>query len=159
MSTMGRGLEVVLREHPFFVGLFDGQLELLAGCGRNERYEEGSFLFRENEPADHFFILRHGKVRVEIHSSRRGPIVLETLGAGEVLGWSWLIPLYKWRFDARAMELTRAIALDGKCLRTKCEENPALGYEMLKRFSAVFAERLKATRLQILDVYGHRPKK
>jgi hypothetical protein len=72
------------------------------------------------------------------------------------LGWSWLIPPYKWRFDARAIETTRAFALDGKCLRGKCDEDPRLGYELLKRIAATIAERLHATRLQMLDVYGAR---
>ena len=74
----------------------------------------------------------------------------------DVLGWSWLIPPYRWRFDARAIDLTRAIALDGKCLRGKCDQDPRLGYELLKRVAAIMAERLHATRLQMLDVYGAR---
>jgi CRP-like cAMP-binding protein len=78
------------------------------------------------------------------------------LAAGEVLGWSWLIPPYHWKFDARAIEQTRALALDGKCLRTKCEEDHDLGYELLKRFAQIMEERLQATRLQLLDVYGLR---
>jgi hypothetical protein len=77
------------------------------------------------------------------------------LGEGEILGWSWLIPPYNWHFDARAVELTRAIALDGKCLRNKCEQDHDLGYELLKRFAHIMEQRLQATRLQLLDVYGN----
>jgi CRP/FNR family cyclic AMP-dependent transcriptional regulator len=69
------------------------------------------------------------------------------------------VPPYRWHFDARAVELTRAIALDGECLRGKCEEDHDLGYEIMKRFALVIAERLEATRLQLLDVYGNGPKK
>ncbi len=91
-----------------------------------------------------------------MHPPERDSVVLQTIGAEEILGWSWLIPPYQWRFDARAVELTRAIALDGQCLRNKCEANSRLGYELLKRVAQVFAERLLATRLQLLDVYGKR---
>ena len=85
---------------------------------------------------------------------QRKPIMLATLGEGEILGWSWLLPPYLWRFHAHAVESTRAIALDGKCLRTKCEQNHDLGYEMLKRFAQIMEQRLEATRLQLLDVYA-----
>jgi len=153
MNTKSKGLEVVLREHPFFEGLSEEHVRLLAGCGRNERFEKGSFLFRESGPADRFYIIRRGKVRVEIHSTRRGPLMLETLGEGEVLGWSWLVPPYRWRFDALALELTRVVAMDGACLRGKCEDDPALGYELLKRFAQVLADRLEAARMQLLDMY------
>jgi CRP-like cAMP-binding protein len=82
--------------------------------------------------------------------------VVDTIGEGEILGWSWLLPPYHWKFHARATEAVRAIALDGKCLRTKCEQNHDLGYELLKRFSQIMSRRLDATRLQLLDVYGAR---
>jgi CRP-like cAMP-binding protein len=93
-------------------------------------------------------------VALEIVAPQRGPIIVETLGEGDILGWSWLIPPYNWHFDARAVELTRAIALDGKCLRTKCEADHDLGYELLKRFTNIMEQRLEATRLQLLDIYG-----
>jgi CRP-like cAMP-binding protein len=101
-------------------------------------------------------MIRQGKVAIQIQAAERGPITVQTLGEGDVLGWSWLIPPYRWRFDARATELTRAIALDGKCLRTKSEEDHNLGYELLRRFSSIIVQRLEAARLQLLDVYGTR---
>jgi hypothetical protein len=91
---------------------------------------------------------------VETFAPGRGPIIIQTLGEGEVLGWSWLIAPYRWRFDGRAVELTRAIALDGECLRGKCEEDHNFGYKLMKRFAHVMEQRLQATRLQLLDVYG-----
>ena len=92
---------------------------------------------------------------VEIFGAQKGPITVQTIDDGEVLGWLWLIPPYNWHFDARAVELTRAIALDGKCLRTKCENDHDLGYELLKRFTSIMEQRLEATRLQLLDIYGN----
>jgi hypothetical protein len=84
----------------------------------------------------------------------RGSITFQTVGVGEIVGVSWLVPPYRWTYDARALELTRAIAMDAGCLRGKCEQDHDLGYEVMKRFVPVLVERLQATRLQILDVYG-----
>lgn len=151
---MMQTLEPILSEHPFLKGLKPEHLKLLVGCASNVRFNAGQYLFREGEEANQFYMIRQGKVAVEIHAAGRGPITVQTVGEGDVLGWSWLIPPYRWRFDARALELTRAIALDGKCLRTKSEEDYDLGYELLKRFSNIIVERLEATRLQLLDVYG-----
>ena len=149
-------LEPVLAEHPFFQGLAPEYLRVLVGCASNVRFEAGQQIFREGEEANEFYLIRHGKVALEVYVPGRGSITIQTLGAGEILGWSWLVPPYQWRFDARAVELVRAIALDGKCLRTKCEDDPRLGFALLKRFAHVMTERLQATRLQLLDVYGNR---
>ena len=83
----------------------------------------------------------------------RGGLTIQTLGAGQVLGWSWLVPPYNWRFDGRAAEVTRAIVFDGKCLRGKCEEDHELGYELQKRVISILGEHLDATRFRLLDVY------
>jgi CRP/FNR family cyclic AMP-dependent transcriptional regulator len=147
-------LENILAEHPFLKGLEQQYIQLVAGCASNVRFDEGEFLLHEGEEANLFYIIRHGKVAVETFAPERGSLIIDTLTEGDVLGWSWLIPPYQWRFDARAVELTRAIALDGKCLRTKCEQDHNLGYELLKRFAHIIEQRLQATRLQLLDVYG-----
>jgi CRP/FNR family cyclic AMP-dependent transcriptional regulator len=147
-------LEPILAEHPFIKGLEPHHVQLIVGCASNMRFDAGQFMLREGEEANQFYIIRKGKVALEIFSPEKGPIIIDTLGDGEVLGWSWLIPPYHWRFDARAVELTRAIALDGKCLRNKCEEDHDLAYELLKRFAHLMEERLEATRLQLMDMYG-----
>lgn len=147
-------LERILAEHPFFAGLDARHIQLIVGCATNVRFDAGQFIFREGEEANEFYVIRHGKVALEIFVPGRGPVTIQTLGEGEILGWSWLIPPYHWHFNARAIELTRAIALDGKCLRAKCEDDHDLGYELLKRFAHIVEQRLQATRLQLLDVYG-----
>jgi CRP-like cAMP-binding protein len=118
------------------------------------RFDGGQYLFHEGEEAEKFFLIRHGRIALEVFTPDRGPITIQTLEPGDILGWSWLVPPYQWRFDAKAIELVRAIALDGKCLRTKCETDHDLGYDLLKRFAHVIEQRLEATRLQLLDVYG-----
>ena len=146
-------LEPILAQHPFLRDLRPGHIVLLNGCASNVRFNAGQFLFHEAEEADKFFIIRQGKVAIEIFFPARGPITIETIGEGDVLGWSWLVFPHQWRFDARAVEMTRAIALDGTCLRDKCEEDHDLGYELLKRFAHIIDRRLQATRLQLLDIY------
>ena len=147
-------LERILGEHPFFEDLEPEYLKLLVGCASNVRFQIGAYLFREGEEASHFYLIRQGRVAVEIYAPQRPPIVVQTLEGGDILGWSWLIPPYHWRFDARVVEPARAIALDGKCLRSKCEENHDLGYALLKRFAHIVDQRLEATRMQLLDVYA-----
>jgi len=153
---MMQTLEPILSEHPFLKGLKPDYLKILVGCASNVRFNAGQHLFREGEEANQFYMIRQGKVAVEVRAAELGPITVQTVGEGDVLGWSWLIPPYRWRFDARALELTRAITLDGICLRTKSEEDHDLGYELLKRFSNIIVERLEATRLQLLDIYRAR---
>ena len=96
-------------------------------------------------------------IALEIHAPGRAPIIVATLGAGEVLDGSWLVPPYRWAFDARAVELTRLLGVNAKCLRDKCEADHDLGYELMKRFVGAMGEKLHAARLQALDVYGSQP--
>jgi CRP-like cAMP-binding protein len=148
-------LEPLLREHTFFRGLEPEHLTLLVGCSTNVRFAEGEFLLREGDGADRFFLIRHGHVAIEVPAPSGGSITVQTVGEDEVVGFSWLFEPYRWEFDARAVETTTAVALDGVCLRTKCDEDPRLGYDLMKRFARVMVSRLQATRLQLLDVYGH----
>jgi len=147
-------LEGIVGQHPFFKGLEQRHIQLIVGCAKNVRFEEGEIVFHEGDPADQFYFIREGLVAVELMIPNRGFTTLQTVGEGEVLGWSWLMAPYRWRFGARTLQPTRALAFDGKCLRGKCEEDHDLGYELLKRFTNVVTERLEATRLQLLDLYG-----
>ena len=147
-------IEQILKDVSLFNGLTQPELELIAGCGRNVQFREGELLFRDGEQANTFYVLRHGSVALETFVPARGSVVIETLEAGEVLGWSWLFAPYRWHFDARALTVVRATGFDGACLRDKCAADPALGYELMGRFAQVVIERLQWTRLRLLDVYG-----
>ncbi len=147
-------LEKILIQHPFVEGLPSEHIQLILGCAKNVVFEPGKYLFKENEEANSFYIIRSGKVALEIYSPEVGSIIIQTLGDGEIIGWSWMVPPYQWRFDARAIELTRVIELDGTCLRNKCETDPSLGYEIMKRLANVFEQRINAMRIQLLDLYG-----
>lgn len=147
-------LERIIAEHPFFEGLDNDFTKLMVSCASNVRFTAGTYILKEGDPANTFYLIREGKVAVEVFAPQRKPIIVATLSVGELLGWSWLLPPFQWKFHARAVDSVRAIALDGKCLRTKCEENHDLGYEVLKRFARIMEQRLEATRLQLLDVYA-----
>jgi CRP-like cAMP-binding protein len=152
------GLERIVLAHPFFAG-FEAELgPVVSGCARNHRFRPGQYLAHEGDPADEFFLIRQGKVALEILPPGQPPIVFSTEGEGDIVGTSWLLPPYRWWFDARAVELTRAIGIDARCIRDKCEADPRLGYAMMKRIAPLIVRRLDETRLQILDVYGKRGK-
>jgi CRP/FNR family transcriptional regulator, cyclic AMP receptor protein len=150
-----KGLEELIAAATVFNGLEPRWLELIAGCGANEHVAQGTYLFKEGDAADRFYLIRHGAVALEIHAPAAAPLVIETLDEGEVVGWSWLFAPYRWQFDARATQPTRLVAFDGACLRGKCEADHELGYLLMQRFAATMLERLQATRLQLLDLYGN----
>jgi CRP/FNR family transcriptional regulator, cyclic AMP receptor protein len=143
-----------LRDHAFFAGLDPNILAIVAGCAKNVSFEPGDFLLREGQPADQFFVIQRGRVAIQVHSPAAGTVVVDTADAGDVVGWSWLVPPYRWLFDARAVEATGAVALDGTCLRGKCEQYPKVGYELMKLVTQVMFGRLVAARVQLLDLYG-----
>jgi len=149
-------LERILGEHPFPAGFAPEHLRIVTGCARSHRFDAGQYLVREGAKADEFFLIRHGRVALDVASPGRPPVLIETVHEGEIVGASWLVPPYRWMFDAGAIEMTRAIGIDAACLRGKCDADHDLGYEMMQRFLPVIARRLHATRLQILDVYGRR---
>ena len=149
-----RALDELLTEVPLFEGMSDPELELLAGCASNVRFREGEQVFREGQPADTFYVVRHGMVALETFVPPLGGVTIQTVEAGEVVGWSWLFPPYRWQLAARALTTVRATAFDAACLRQKCEDDTALGYDLMKRFAQVVIERLQWTRLRLLDVYG-----
>jgi CRP/FNR family cyclic AMP-dependent transcriptional regulator len=147
-------LERLLREHPFFRGMNPELRREIADCARSERYNAGEYIHREGEPADRFYLIRHGSVAQELHIPEQEPIIIQTLHEGDILGWSWLVPPYRWTANARVTQLTRVIALDARCLRGKYADDPQLAYELLKRFIPIIANRLEASRLQLVDIYG-----
>jgi CRP-like cAMP-binding protein len=150
-------LTTILRQHPFLAGLSEEHMHTVVGCASNVRFAEGTYIIHEGETANKFYLIRSGRVALEVVLPGKGAIRIQTTGPGEILGWSWLISPYRWHFSGVAVMETRAIALDGECLRNKCEREPAFGYEMLKRLAQVMERRLDATRLQLLDLYGQSP--
>lgn len=143
-----------LAEHPFFADLEPGYVATVAGCGSNVVFEPETVIAAEGSEANEFFIIRRGRVAIQLHAAGTGVALLQTLDGGDILGWSWLFPPYRWSVEARALQQVHAIKLDGKCLRDKCELNSGMAYALMKKFSRIMTQRLEATRLQLLDLYG-----
>ncbi len=144
----------MLADYPPLSELGGAELEVMANCARLEQFDVGDRILHTGNPADTVYVMRHGRVAIEMPNPRGGSIVIETLGPGEVLGISWMLPPYRLSFDARCVEHCGVIAIDAHKLRMACDADPALGYQLFKLLSGVVRERLQATRLQLLDLYG-----
>jgi CRP-like cAMP-binding protein len=146
-------LTVILRKHPFLADVSDQHMEVLLGCASNVHFPEGSTLVQEGQIANKFYLIREGRVALETDVIGRGRIRIQTVGPGDVLGWSWVISPFRLHFTGIAVSDVRALALDGECLRRKCENDHDLGYEVLSRLSQVIERRLEGTRMQLMDLY------
>jgi CRP-like cAMP-binding protein len=151
---MSTSMKDLVEAHPFMTGMNEELIELVSGCARNVVFASGSLLCAEGGDADTFYLLRRGRVSISAHVPGRGSVVIETVGAGGVVGWSWLVPPYRWTFDARATDAVGCIAIDGACLRVKALTDPSLGFALLSKVSMTLLERLQATRIRLLDLYG-----
>jgi len=149
-------IEDLLHQHPFFGQFDNATIALLAGCGSNVHFHPGEALFHESGQADAFFVVRTGRVSIQVHDPAVGDVVVDTVDAGEVVGWSWIVAPYRWSFDAVATLETSAVRFDAECLRAKCDADPAVGYTFLRQVTQVMAHRLTSARTRLLDLYGER---
>lgn len=138
--------------HPFLVGMNHTQLALLTDCAMVVHFNPGQLIFSEGELANRFYLIETGKVILESSGRSGDPVVIDEVGAGDLLGWSWMFPPYVWHFTARAAERTEAIFFYGTILREYCERDHSLGYELFKRMSAVMIKRLQAAREKMLAI-------
>jgi CRP/FNR family transcriptional regulator, cyclic AMP receptor protein len=151
---MSDAIRTYLEQLPFLAGLSSAHLDKLASFATAARYNSQQRLFKSHTDADKFYIIRDGKVGVEVPAVEGEPLRLQTLGNGGVLGWSWVIPPYYWLFDARALTSSDIIAVDGVKLREYIETDQALGYQLLKRFAVLMQERLNASRLAAIKAHN-----
>ncbi|MBN2112647.1 MAG: cyclic nucleotide-binding domain-containing protein [Acidimicrobiia bacterium] len=148
----------LLAAHPFVVGMEEAQVRRVAECvSRVEQFSTDQVIFRSGGVARILYLLRRGDVALEVPAPGSGSRIVGTLHAGDALGWSWLFPPYRWAFDARAMGPTEALIIEGEKLREYASADHELGYQVVWRVAREMADRLQATRLQMLDVYGERP--
>jgi CRP/FNR family transcriptional regulator, cyclic AMP receptor protein len=140
--------------HPFLAGMNRTQLASLTDCAMAAHFKTGQTILREGEFADRCYLIETGDVVLESEGKFSEPLVIETIGAGDLLGWSWMFPPYVWQFTARAIEPTTAIFFYGSILRQYCEKDHSLGYELLKRISAVMVKRLQAAHKQMLAFHA-----
>jgi CRP/FNR family cyclic AMP-dependent transcriptional regulator len=140
--------------HPFLAGMSPAQLAILTNCAMATYFKKGQTILREGEFANRFYLVESGKVVLESGAGFNKPMVVEIIGPGDLLGWSWMFPPYVWQFTARALEPTTAIFFYGTILREYCEKDHSLGYELFKRMSVVMMKRLQVARKQMLSTHG-----
>ena len=147
-------LAVRVALHPFLAGMNRRHLTLLTDCAVARHYNKGQTILREGEFANGFYLIETGKVALESEANFRESIAIQTIGGGNLLGWSWMFPPYVWQFTARAVEPTTALFFYAAILREYCEKDHSLGYELLKRISAVMVTRLQAAHDQLVSIYS-----
>ncbi len=147
------GIPDAFASHPFIQGLSEQHRVRLASGVRPFTASPGEYLAREGEPAHAFYLIQSGQVEIGTHLAKGGAVPIQTVGVAEVVGWSWLLPPYRWQFDARAVDAVQGLAFDAPWLREQCERDHELGYQLLKQLLAVVGSRLAATRVQRLDIY------
>ena len=150
---MARNVEIQARlaNHPFLVGISPHQIEVLASCASSRQFQEGEVIFRAGEPANGFYLIEEGSVAIEEWVPEGGTTIIETLYAGEPLGWSWIFPPYTWHFLARATSPTAALFFNGMTLHRFCNEDLTLGHELFKRMSQVMVRRLQSCRAKLIE--------
>lgn len=152
MTQRAEKLATRVALHPFLAGMSETILARLTGCAMDTHFRKGATILREGEFANRFYLIEKGKVTLESAVGLGDPEVLDAIGPGDLLGWSWMFPPHVWHFTARAVEPTTAIFFYGTILREYCENDHTLGYELFKRMSAVMMRRLQASRKQMLAV-------
>jgi CRP-like cAMP-binding protein len=140
--------------HPFLVGMNPSQLALLTDCAVAAHFKPGQIILREGELANRFYLIESGNVALQSGEDFGGPVIVEAIGAGDLLGWSWMFPPYVWHFTARAVEPTEAIFFSGTILREYCERDPSLGYQLFKRMAPIMLRRLQAARKKLLAIHA-----
>lgn len=140
--------------HPFLAGMNRQQLALLTDCAIGTHFNKGQLILHEGEPANRFYLIESGKVTLESGKAHGQPVVIDTIGAGDLLGWSWMFSPYTWQFSARAAESTTAIFFYGTILREYCERDHSLGYELLKRMTAIMIRRMQAARERMIELHA-----
>jgi CRP-like cAMP-binding protein len=154
-ATQSEAIADRVLRHPFFAGIDPTLVHSMISKAEERSYDVGEMLVREGRAAEEFYLVLEGKIALEIGAADHPGITVETIERGEILGWSWLVPPYRWRFDARAVKPTKVIAINAASARYALAAHPAFGYEFLMKFLPVVAERLENTRVQLLDIHGH----
>jgi len=147
-------LHSLISSQPFLKALSPKHISLLEECAHIAEFNQGDYLARAETPANAFYVILKGQIAIELAIAGKGALIIQTLLPNELFGWSWIFPPFQWQFDGRATQPVKALVFNGACLRAKCDADPELGYTLMKLFAQLMTNRLKATRLQLLDIYG-----
>ena len=143
-----------LSTHEFFSGFSDDNLKFLCECSSTREIKKGQILFRQGENAGKFYVVRNGRISIQMPAIMGPNLEIQALGKDQVLGWSWLISPYKWSFQAMAEEDSELLMFDGTAILARCEQEPKFGYELLKKFAALMSMRLDAARQKMMDEWN-----
>jgi CRP/FNR family transcriptional regulator, cyclic AMP receptor protein len=143
-----------LSAHEFFSGLSDDVMKFLCECSGTRVINKGQILFRQGENADKFYVVRKGRISIQMPAIMGPPLEIQTLVKDQVLGWSWLISPYKWNFQTSAEEDSELLQFDGAAILARCEQEPKFGYELLKKFAGLMSVRLNAARQKMMDEWN-----
>ncbi len=144
-------LERIVAAHPFLLGLSEHHIRLIADCAIRTHFETGQVIFRDGETANRFYLIEQGKIALESSASGGDPVTIDVVGDGDLLGWSWLFPPYRWHFGAVATSTTHTLTFNGPLVRALCQRDPALGFELTGRFLRVMGERLQSARQRLQE--------
>jgi CRP/FNR family transcriptional regulator, cyclic AMP receptor protein len=144
-----------LAAHPFLHGMSRDQLGILAEAARDVRFPARYRLFEDGGSANRFWLIQSGHVSLDLHIPGEGPVVIETVGMGQLLGWSWLFPPYQWAFGAVTVTAVEAFEFDARAVRECCAARSELGYEFNQRVTQVLAQRLQAARIRLIARSGY----
>jgi len=140
----------VLASHHFTRTMSPANRTRLAEAAQLFEASPGEYLSREGDPAQAFFLIESGNVEIGTDLDEPRSSAILRVGAGDVVGWSWLMSPYRWEFDARAVNTVNGIRFDAEWLRNQCECDHDLGFQLTKQLLEVVSRRLAATRM-------HRP--
>ena len=149
-----QAIEDYLSAHAFFSGMDNSFVRFLSESATELQITNGGVLFQYGKPADKFYLVRKGQVSIQVPAIMGPTLDIQTLGEDQILGWSWLIPPYRWNFQARALEDSDLLEFDGSAILTRCEEDPKFGYDVFKRFATLMSERLDAARQKMMDEWN-----
>jgi CRP/FNR family transcriptional regulator, cyclic AMP receptor protein len=151
-------LEMAVADHPFVRGMSSAHVQILTDCAMLTKFEAGQMVFHEGDIANRFYLIQQGKISLETRSHNTSVIAIQTVGAGDVVGWSWLFAPYYWHFSACALESTQAIFFYGTRLRERCEDDREFGYQLMRRVTSVLMLRLQVTMAEALRLAANSPK-
>jgi len=143
-----------LSAHEFFSEFSDDVLKFLCECSSTREIKKGQILFRQGEHADKFYVVRNGRISIQMPAIMGPTLEIQTLGKDQVLGWSWLISPYQWNFQTKAEEDSELLQFDGTAILARCEQEPKFGYELLKKFAGLMSVRLNAARQKMMDEWN-----
>jgi CRP/FNR family transcriptional regulator, cyclic AMP receptor protein len=149
-----KALKEILNHHPVFKDLDAVHRDILCGLARKSEFTAGTFIFKTGEKADCFYLIQSGKVAVQVYSPTKGALNILTLNSNDILGWSWIYPPYLWHFESKALTDVCAYQFDAIAFRELCSRDSDFGYKFLNCFNQILVQRIVATRLQLLDIFG-----